>query len=96
MDRARCVGLRIIAFGLRTSCCFRLSTITAFGEPWADWSFMRPAKSQTKLPIWILDRCGTRSDSGLSFWAGNKSWFKIYVGFGSREGVHPYRGIPKF
>jgi hypothetical protein len=33
---------------------------------------------------------------GLSFWAGNKTWFKMYVGLGSGEGVHPYFGIPKF
>lgn len=33
---------------------------------------------------------------GLSFWAGEKTWFKIYVGLGSGEGVHPYFGIPKF
>lgn len=33
---------------------------------------------------------------GLSFWAGNKTWFKMYVGVGSGEGVHPYFGIPKF
>jgi hypothetical protein len=33
---------------------------------------------------------------GVSLWAGNKIWFKIYVGLGSGEGVHPYFGIPKF
>jgi hypothetical protein len=33
---------------------------------------------------------------GTSFWAGNKVWFKIYVGLGSGEGVHPYFGIPSF
>lgn len=33
---------------------------------------------------------------GLSFWAGDKTWFKIYVGLGGGEGVHPYFGIPKF
>jgi len=32
---------------------------------------------------------------GLSFWAGEKVWFKMYVGLGSGEGVHPYFGIPK-
>jgi hypothetical protein len=31
---------------------------------------------------------------GTSFWAGNKPWFKIYVGLGSGEGAHPYFGIP--
>jgi len=31
---------------------------------------------------------------GMSIWAGNKSWFKIYVGLGSGEGAHPYFGIP--
>jgi hypothetical protein len=33
---------------------------------------------------------------GLSVWAGDKIWFKMYVGLGSGEGVHPYFGIPKF
>jgi hypothetical protein len=33
---------------------------------------------------------------GISLWAGEKQWFKIYVGLGSGEGVHPYFGIPKF
>jgi hypothetical protein len=33
---------------------------------------------------------------GLSLWAGNKTWFKMYVGLGSGEGVHPYFGIPSF
>jgi len=32
---------------------------------------------------------------GVSLWAGNRSWFKIYVGLGSGEVVHPYFGIPK-
>jgi len=32
---------------------------------------------------------------GLSLWAGEKQWFKIYTGFASGEGVHPYFGIPK-
>lgn len=32
---------------------------------------------------------------GLSLWAGEKQWFKMYVGLGSGEGVHPYFGIPK-
>jgi hypothetical protein len=32
---------------------------------------------------------------GLSFWAAEKQWFKIYVGLGSGEGVHPYFGIPR-
>jgi hypothetical protein len=31
---------------------------------------------------------------GMSIWAGNKAWFKIYVGLGSGEGAHPYFGIP--
>jgi len=33
---------------------------------------------------------------GFSLWAGEKQWFKIYLGLGSGEGVHPYFGIPKF
>jgi hypothetical protein len=31
---------------------------------------------------------------GMSIWAGNKAWFKIYIGLGSGEGAHPYFGIP--
>lgn len=33
---------------------------------------------------------------GMSIWAANKAWFKIYVGLGSGEGAHPYFGIPSF
>lgn len=33
---------------------------------------------------------------GMSVWAGNKAWFKVYVGLGSGEGAHPYFGIPSF
>ena len=33
---------------------------------------------------------------GMSFWAANKTWFKVYVGLGSGEGAHPYFGIPSF
>jgi hypothetical protein len=33
---------------------------------------------------------------GLSFWAANRAWFKVYVGLGSGEGRHTYVGIPSF
>jgi hypothetical protein len=30
---------------------------------------------------------------GLTFWSGEKVWFRAYVGLGSGEGVHPFFGV---
>jgi len=57
---------------------------------------MTQAKWRTAYLIWISVHMRQSFGFGLSFWAAEKQWFKIYVGLGSGEGVHPYFGIPRF
>jgi hypothetical protein len=30
---------------------------------------------------------------GLTFWSGEKVWFRAYVGLGSGEGLHNFVGV---
>jgi hypothetical protein len=60
-----------------------------------DYRFRGPDLGQVALQASDLSFGNLRQSYGfgLTFWSGNKVWFRAYVGLGSGEGSHSFFGV---